>query len=272
VNALAQIASWPAQHKAAGVTTSAETLASAGDVDVELPWASVSKLLVAYATLIAAEEGVLSLDDAAGPEGATVRHLLAHASGLGPDGEVLAPPERTRIYSNEGFNGLARLLERASEMPFERYLREAVLAPLGLRAELRGDAGSGIVGPLGDLLVFGRELLAPTLVARETLEEATSVQFPGLRGVLPGLGRQDPNNWGLGFELKDAKSPHWTGSRNSPRTFGHFGSKAGSATFLWVDPDAGLACATLADADFGEWAIDAWPQLSDAVLAAAAGR
>ena len=249
------------------MTTAERALAAAGDERHSLAWASVSKLLVAYATLLAAEEGVLSLDDPAGPEGATVRHLLAHASGLGPDGDVLAAPGRTRIYSNEGFNVLAATLEAKAEMPFEEYLREAVFRPLGLGAELRGDAGAGIVGALADLLAFARELLAPTLIAPETLAEATSVQFPGLRGVLPGFGRQEPNDWGLGFELRDEKSPHWTGSLNSARTFGHFGSKPGSATFLWVDPDAGLACAALADVDFGDWARQAWPPLADAVLA-----
>ena len=106
-------------------------------------------------------------------------------------------------------------------------------------------------------------------MAPETLAEATSVQFPGLVGVLPGFGRMEPNDWGLGFELKDAKSPHWTGARNSPRTFGHFGSTPGTATFLWVDPEARLACAALADVSFGDWAKDAWPRLGDAVLAEA---
>jgi len=154
-------------------------------------------------------------------------------------------------------------------MSFEEYLREAVLRPLGVEAQLREDPAAGLVGTLNHLLAFGRELLAPTLIARETLAEATSVQFPGLKGVLPGYGRQDPNDWGLGFELKDAKAPHWTGARNSPATFGHFGSKPGSATFLWVDPDVGLACAALADVDFGDWAREAWPRLSDALLAEA---
>ena len=74
----------------------------------------------------------------------------------------------------------------------------------------------------------------------------------------------DPNDWGLGFELRDAKSPHWTGTRNSPRTFGHFG---GSGSFLWIDPERGLGLACLCDLDFGSWALQAWPQLSDAVLA-----
>ena len=67
--------------------------------------------------------------------------------------------------------------------------------------------------------------------------QATSVAFPGLRGVLPGVGRFDPLDWGLGFEVRGSKSPHWTGTRNSPATFGHFG---GTGTFLWVDPAAGL--------------------------------
>lgn len=266
VDALRQIEDWPAEHRAAGVASADTVLATAGDVDRTLAWASVSKLLVAYATLVAAEEGTLELDDPAGPEGSTIRHLLAHASGLGPDGEVLAPPQRTRIYSNEGINVLARDLAAKAEMPFADYLTEAVLRPLRLRAELREDPGAGIVGSLRDLLALGRELLDPTLITGATLAEATSVQFPGLKGVLPGYGRHDPNDWGLGFELKDAKTPHWTGDRNSPATFGHFGSKPGSATFLWVDPQAGLVCATLADVDFGDWAREAWPRLSDAVL------
>jgi len=89
------------------------------------------------------------------------------------------------------------------------------------------------------------------------------VQFPGLVGVLPGFGRQSPNDWGLGIELRDSKSPHWTGTRNSERTFGHFGA---SGTFLWVDPAAGLACGVLTDRPFGDWAKEAWPAFGDAVL------
>jgi CubicO group peptidase (beta-lactamase class C family) len=132
-----------------------------------------------------------------------------------------------------------------------------------MHAELRGSPAADLHGSLDDLLIVARELQRPTLVAPETLAEATTVQFPGLAGVLPDFGRFDPNDWGLGFELRDDKSPHWTGSRNSPRTFGHFG---GSGTFLWVDPEAGLALGVLTNFDFGDWAKEAWPRLSDAVL------
>lgn len=253
-------------HASAGVTDPARTLGTAGDVEREYELASVSKLFVAYAVLVAAEEGTIELDGAAGPEGSTFRHLLAHASGLGPDGNRLAPPERSRIYSNGGYNLLADELAAHAGMPFDRYLREAVLTPLGLSAELRGEPCGGVVGTLADVLAFGRELLAPRLLAQETLEEAASVQFPGLIGVLPGYGRMEPNDWGLGLELRDEKRPHWTGARNSAATFGHFGSKAGTATFLWVDPVARLACAALADESFGDWAKEAWPRLADAVL------
>jgi CubicO group peptidase (beta-lactamase class C family) len=150
-------------------------------------------------------------------------------------------------------------------MPFPQYARDGVLAPLGMTAtNVEGSAGAGAAGSLADLAALGRELLAPTLVSTTTLQLATTIAFPGLSGVLPGFGRHDPNDWGLGVELRDGKSPHWTPTTASPRTFGHFGR---SGTFLWVDPEAGVACACLTDREFGDWAIDAWPALGDAVLA-----
>ena len=265
VDALRQVESWPAETVAVGVLREGEILGTHGPRRQVLRWASVTKLATALATLVAAEEGVVDLDQPAGPPGSTVRHLLAHASGLPFEaGAPIARPGQRRIYSNTGFEVLAETVARAAEMPFERYLAEAVLLPLGLDAELRGSPAAGLEGNLDDLLRLGAELQGPSLVAPETLAEATAVQFPGLAGVLPDLGRMDPNDWGLGFELKDAKSPHWTGSRNSPRTFGHFG---GSGAFLWVDPDAGLALACLTDLEFGPWALEVWPRLSDAVLA-----
>lgn len=237
-----------------------------GDGDVPLPWASVTKLCTALAVLVAVEERALSLDDPAGPPGSTVRHLLAHASGLDFDTDaVLAPPATRRIYSNTGYEVLATTLTQATGITFDVYLREAVLDPLGLGAtSLQGSPASGLVGPVTDLVLFAAELLRPTVVAPETAAFMRTVAYPGLAGVLPGYGRQDPNDWALGAELRDGKSPHWTGTRNSAATFGHFGAAGG---FLWVDPDAGVACASLSDRPFGDWAIEAWPALSDRVLA-----
>jgi CubicO group peptidase (beta-lactamase class C family) len=264
VEALRQVDEWGAENAAAGVVRPGEVVATHGPEDLELRWASVTKLATALAVLVAAEEGVVDLEAPAGPPGSTVRHLLAHASGLPFDGDApIAKPGQRRIYSNTGFERLGDLVAEAAEMPFEEYLRLTVFEPLGLGAALRGSPATAIEGSLDDLAVLGRELLEPRLVAAETLREAITVAFPGLVGVLPGFGRMEPNDWGLGFELRDAKEPHWTGTRNSPATFGHFGR---SGTFLWVDPEARLALACLTDRDFGDWAKDAWPRLSDAVL------
>jgi CubicO group peptidase (beta-lactamase class C family) len=265
VEALRQIDRWKAEHAAAAVITP-DGYVTHGDAGRALPWASVTKVATALVTLIAVEEGSVDLDAPAGPPGATVRHLLAHASGLPPErGDAIAPPGARRIYSNYGFEVLASTVEEAVEMPFADYFREALVSG-DVVARLHGSPASGADGSVEDLAVLASQFLAPRLIAPETLAEATTVQFPGLSGVLPGFGRMEPNDWGLGFELRDAKSPHWTGTRNSAATFGHFGR---SGTFLWVDPEARMALACLTDREFGDWAKEAWPRLSDAVLAEA---
>ena len=264
MKALNQVAGWPAEHASVAVVGSEGVRAAVGERDRTFWWASLTKLLTGTALLVALEEGILDLDEPAGPEGSTVRHLAAHASGLPPDsGPPISRPGERRIYSNAGIDQLAEVVGAAAEMPFAEYLRAAVIGPLGLSRQLAGSPASGFHGTLDDLARLGRQLLAPSLVAAETLAEATSVQFPGLGGVLPGYGRHEPNDWGLCFELRDHKSPHWTGDCNSPRTFGHFGA---AGTFLWVDPERALALACLSDLAFGDWAKEAWPRLADAVL------
>jgi CubicO group peptidase (beta-lactamase class C family) len=268
--ALEQVRGWDAQGAAAGVVGPDGVVGVIGDAGAPFPLASVTKLLTAVAVLVAVEERTIGLDEPAGPPGSTVRHLLAHASGLPLDGrDPVAPPGTRRIYSNAGFEVLASMLADRAGMGFADYLTSGVLQPLGLAATaLFGSPAWGASSPLSDLLILGRELLSPTLIPVHTLAVATAVAFPGLAGVLPGFGRQDPNDWGLGFELRDEKSPHWTGSLNSPRTFGHFGR---SGAFLWVDPVAGLACGSVAGREFGPWAARAWPRLADAVLKEFAG-
>lgn len=235
-----------------------------GDARRAFHLASVSKPVAALGLLVAAEEGVVDLDEAAGPPSSTVRHLLAHTSGLPFEGTgPIAAPGTRRIYSNEGFRVLGAHLERSAEMSFAEYVRAAVVAPLGVGLDPRGDPGSGMRASVEDVLALGRELLEPTVVARETLDEMTAVHFPGLSGVLPDWGRFDPLDWGLGVQLATSP-PTWMGKRVSRRAFGHFG---GSGTFLWVDPELGIACAALTDLAFGDWAKEAWPALSDAVVA-----
>src|SRR6266545_1149742 len=196
VEALRQIESWGAGVAAVGVLRNGDVVAARGPRDVALRWASVTKPAVALATLVAAEEGVIDLDEPAGPEGSTVRHLLAHASGLPFEGSTpIGRPGARRVYSNTGFEVLASHVAARTEIRFADYLSAGVLRPLGMSAELNGSPASELHGTLNDLLLLARELQAPTLVATETLAEATTVQFPGLAGVLPDFGRFDPNDW-----------------------------------------------------------------------------
>lgn len=268
MSALEAIADWPVPVAAAAVVGPSGVLAQHGDVRHGFQLASVTKPLVARAAQIAVEEGAVELDTEAGPPGCTVRHLLAHATGYAMNSpELLAQPGVRRVYSNHGFRVLAETVEQSSGIEFGQYLAEAVFAPLGMTdTSLAGGAsaaGFGAASTVADLAAFAADLLRPSTVSPQMHTEATEVQFPGLDGVLPGFGVQRPNDWGLGFELRGNKSPHWTGSANSSRTYGHFGQ---SGTFLWVDPQVDRALVVLTDRDFGDWSYSRWPTLSDEVL------
>ena len=265
MQALFQIDGWEAPFAAAGVTTSEGTRAVHGDAQRTVLLASVSKPITALAVLIAAEEGTIDLDEPAGPPGSTVRHLLAHASGLPFKGDVpIGSPGTRRIYSNEGYRVLGEYLAARAAIPLSEYVREAICEPLRLRLDPAGHPGGGMHGCVDDVLALARELMRPTLVALETNAEMTTVQFPGLDGVLPDFGRFKPMDWGLGVEIKGSKRQHWSGASTSPRTFGHFG---GSGTFFWCDPAHDVSCVCLTTREFGDWAKTAWPRLSDGVLA-----
>ena len=141
--------------------------------------ASVTKPITAALVLTLVEEGRLSLDEpaarlvtafAAGPDPAgpdadttletlrphvTVRHLLAHTSGLPEDAgprhlryadradlpavvdalcrlPLTSPPAAELRYSNAGYAVLARLVEHLTGQPFWDAARDRVLAPLAL--------------------------------------------------------------------------------------------------------------------------------------------
>ncbi|MCW2621458.1 MAG: beta-lactamase [Frankiales bacterium] len=261
----AEVASWPTGSSAVVVVDASGEVGRGGDLDIPRAWASVTKVLTALTALQAAEAGLVDLDEPAGPAGATVAHLLAHASGLAADDDrTLAAAGLRRIYSNRGYELLAQHLEVQCGRPYEDLLREWVLDPVGMTGtRLEGSPAHGAWGPVADLGRLALELLAPAILPVQVVRRVSETAFPGLSGVLPGFGRQTPNDWALGCEVRDGKAPHWTSPDNHPTTFGHFG-QAGS--FVWVDHAAGLGCASAGDTAFGAWAAEAWPQLSTLVL------
>ena len=93
------------------------------------------------AALVAAEEGIVDLDEPAGPPGATLRHLLAHASGLPFEpGPPISQPGRRRIYSNYGFEVAAALVAERAEMAFAAYFAH-VWAGTGMQPPARPALG-----------------------------------------------------------------------------------------------------------------------------------
>ena len=267
--ALDLTANWPVPHVSAAVLRSGAVVATTGDPGRVHRLASISKPMAAWALLVAVEEGVVDLDQPVGQPGCTLRHLLAHAGGYGFDGdEPIARPESTRMYSNTGITLAAKAVEAATGIAFADYLHEAVFSPLGMDStNLRGSAAHGVHSNLIDTCRFVSEVMRPTLIHASTAAEAERIHYPTLPGIVPGVGRYEQCPWGLGFEVRGTKEPHWTGTLNSPRTFGHFG---GSGTMFWIDPDRELGLVALTDRDFDQWASDAlmmWPALSDAVIA-----
>jgi len=267
-----QAGKWPVGVAAVAAVGPNGVLAATGPVNRQFPLASVTKPLAVLSALVAVEEGALELTDTANEDlvpGATVRHLMSHASGLAPDElRRMFPLATRRVYSHVGIELLADLVARAVDMPFGSYFHESLVRPLGLRdTHLEGSPARDGVASVEDLAQVVAELLEPSgWLHSATLSEAASVQYPGIRGVLPGYGSRNPNDWGLGFEIRSGKQPHWTGTHNSPSTYGHFGL---SGSMFWVDPERRIGLVALADRPFGDWAKTAWPALSDAVLAAA---
>lgn len=229
------------------------------------PLASVTKVLATRAALVAVDRGFVDLGTPMGPPGSTVRHLLSHSSGLALDSEVpLAAPGRRRIYSNAGIEVLCRGVEEATGTPTPRWIEETVLEPLGMvGAEVPGSPAHSGRASVEDLVALARELLHPTLVSAELDAQATRPVFPDLDGVLPGYGRQRPNPFGLGVEIRGHKSPHWTAPTASPEVFGHFGV---SGSFIWIDRELDAAAVFLGVEPFGTWHQQNWSALNQRIL------
>ncbi len=263
---------WPVPTVAGAIVHRGEVLERIGPGDHMFRLASIGKVLTAWTCLIAIEEGTIALDDPVGPDdgsGRTLRHLLAHAGGYGFNaGDPIGAPERRRQYGNAGIEAAADHLARAADMSFDEYLRVGLLDPLAMTStQLRGSPAFQMWSTVDDLVRFSQEVTAPTLITSETAALAARPHFPTLGGIVPGVGRYETCPWGLGFEIRGDKSPHWTGSRNSTATYGHFG---GAGTMMWIDPDQdGLSLIALTDRPFDDWAEDAlqlWPALSDATI------
>ena len=228
-------------------------------------------MLTAWACLVAVEEGIVSLDQPVGQPGCTLRHLLCHAGGYGFDGaEPIARPERTRIYSNTGIEMAAATVADAAGITFADYLAEAVLQPLGMSATtLHGSPAHRMSSTAADLTRFAQRARGPTADLRGDRGGGHDRAVPRphrhharhrpLLAVPVGARLRDPRQQATALDRHNELADHvWTFRR------GRYLLVGGSAV--------GVACLSLTDRPFDDWADEAlrvWPQFSDAVLAEA---
>ena len=251
VDALRQVEGWPAETWRSRCSAAGGSCGSHGDREHVVPLGLGDEAGDRARVPRRRRGGHVDLDEPAGPPGSTFRHLLAHASGPAVRGRERrsrgpASGGSTRTRASRCSPSTSR--ERA-EMPFADYLGAAVLGRSGSARSCEARRPPGSTARSTTCCASPRELLAPDARrAGDARRGDVACSSRASSACCPDFGRMEPNDWGLGFELRDAKSPHWTGTRNSPRTFGHFG---GSGTFLWVDPEAELALACLTDLEFG---------------------
>ncbi len=211
-------------------------------------------MLTAMAGAREVHEGRAHLDEALGPEGSTLGHLLAHASGLGLEGDdPVVTPGTKRIYSNYGIDLAATHLARDRDVA--TWLDDRVITSLALaNTRLRGRAAEGVVGSTWDLATFAREWVTPTLITAQRRDATTTAFLPDLAGIVPGFGRFSPCPWGLGVELRGGKR-HWMGEW-PPSSFGHFGR---SGALLLANVHDGVCLVATSTVEFGPWARELWP-------------
>jgi len=267
--------------------------------------ASHSKTFTATAVMQLVERGALRLDDRAGdrlpwlPAGpgeigrVTLQQLLSHSAGVIRDGEnggfwqverefpgpdelrdalastPLVVPANVRFkYSNFGYSLLGMVVEAASGLPYNTYVRRHVVEPLGLRdtgPELDDHARAHLAtGYTGDY--YGLERLAVVHQETGAMSPATgfystaedmcryfAAHFLGSDELLTDESRREmqrehwkaegtPMSYGLGFDVSHL------GER---RLVGHGGGFPGFITNTKIDPVQQLAVVALTNSGDG---------------------
>lgn len=227
---------------------------------------SVTKPFTAIAILQLVEAGKIELDDRLSmyvtdfPQADRIRisNLISHTAGV-PDFVSLEDAKRSPLefepgsrisYTNNGYNLLGQVIEKASGQPWDEYLRDHIFAPLGMKStgfdkavELAGRAigyemgqdgayapiadqdvrlayaAGGLYSTLEDMVRWEQALEAGKLLRRETLERAS---MPAQLSD----GRKAP--YGQGWMTTDYRGL---------REVGHGGDVVGFNTYFARYPD-----------------------------------
>lgn len=171
---------------------------------------------------------------------------------------VVVEPGTAFAYSNHGFATLGQIVEDVSGQPFDRYLREHILQPLGMEntdlvrseriasrlatgytlgrrgveavpdRDWIGAGGGGIYSTTRDIARF-----AAALVAGGANEHGSVLEPASLATMFEPHHRPDPRlpGWGLGFARAEA---------GRHRVVGHDGILPGFNSELLLAPDDGI--------------------------------
>ncbi|THV26420.1 serine hydrolase domain-containing protein [Glycomyces paridis] len=273
-------------------------------------WGSVAKPVTATAVMTLVEDGRIDLDEPArtylpdftlaDPDHAdqvTVRHLLEQTSGIpegsgvtdhfdadadaDPYGRALADladtapttePGTGFEYASANYLVLGALVQAVADMPYEEYLREAVLDPLGMDTAV-ADAAAAAEVPDGHAYAFGRPVAIdapfdPTgpsygylggtaadlaAFAAANLSGGAGVLTPESQALMqtPAASMNERVDYGLGWKLDDRNADLGT------TTVWHTGGAPGysAAVILLPDLDLGVVLAQNAYGFFQDGAL-----------------
>jgi CubicO group peptidase (beta-lactamase class C family) len=204
------------------------------------------------------------------------------------EGELVFAPGTRVLYSNAAFQVLGAVLEHVAGTAMPDLLQREVFGPVGMPGATlrplsrpgariaRTDLGTRAGDPATDiynspyfrrlaradagLFATPRDVAAlielyrlggRDVLSESTVRDAITSHTHGLPGRY-GAYEWESCDFGWGWEIKNGKSPHPTGPRTSPRTFGHVGN-AGALTFC--DPDRALTVVIHVLRDFSDgWA------------------
>lgn len=255
---------------AVGVVDPDGELSVFGTVKGRYGFASVTKLLTTQVIADAVASGFVSFDDWVNDEyfnkgQVSLSDLLSHSSGIRPDHLECVAPREKRIYTNEAFELAGNFVMKRLGADFENYaigdlFEEGLGLHLNSTIKMNGSCAHSANGSFEDLLAFAQEIRQPTFLEPQIHSQLVKPYLPELSGVLPGWGNYDRNEFGIGYEIKGDKSPHWTGSKSSPQTYGHFGQ---SGVFVFHDPVNMITASCVTNHDFGPWSKEAFPKMCD---------
>lgn len=257
--------------------------------------ASITKTMTAIAIMQLYEKGLVNLDAPIqtylpnfprSSKAVTIQHILSHTSGI-PHYEskidaisfsyygtlelatkaifkrdLVNLPGEKYVYSSFGYTVLGRIIEKVSNVSFEKYLRKNIWQKLGMKntsleathisnnkSRLYIKIGGvyirspytdlSIIYPAGgvqstaaDLLKFGEAILKDKLISRDTLEMMIDVS-----DSLAQEAGDDP--YGLGWSVYD--------NSKYGRIISHSGAQPGSSAYFQILLDKGIVALALSN-------------------------